>query len=127
MGALSRTWFDLSSYPEGDNTGIAVPVLELEGVHDVLGRLQAGGGVDRPQRRGDLLAIPIGAVADRRPDQVDRTGLHDRLRPDGFYGLWEALEAVTAAEDGVTIVFGAKQTLRDRAACRGCSAERSRS
>src|SRR3954471_11154265 len=61
----------------------------------------AGGGVDRPQRRGDLLAVAVVDVAQRGADQVHDAGLDPRLRERRLDRLGEALQPVDAADQDV--------------------------
>ena len=59
------------------------------------------GGVDRSQRGGDLLAIAVVDVAQRRADEVHDAGLHPGLRERRLDRLGEAFEAVDAADQDV--------------------------
>src|SRR3954447_22640728 len=87
--------------PHLDDPGVTVAPLELEGVHGIGSGFDRGGGVDRSQGRGDGLAVLPAGEAQRRPDEVDHTGLHQRLRPRGLNGVGQALEPVATHDQHV--------------------------
>src|SRR5262249_30428340 len=74
--------------------GEAGPPRVVERLERRLGGVSIGGGVDRLQVAGDLLALAPGHVLEAVPDQMDEAGLDDRLRVDRLDRLGEALEPV---------------------------------
>src|SRR5215210_7866959 len=87
--------------PGVDGRGVAPAPLGVEALELDERGVGVGGGVDRAQRRGDLLAVAVVDVAQRGADEVHDAGLHPRGREDGFDRLGEALEPVDAADQDV--------------------------
>ena len=65
------------------------------------GGASVGGGVDRPQRGGDGLAVVVGDEPHRGPDQVHHTGLDHGVRPGRLDRLREPGQPVAAGDQHV--------------------------
>ena len=76
--------------------------MRVEALQRGPGVVGVGGGVDRPQRGGDLLAVAVGDVAHPGADLVHDARLHPGLGEDGRDRLREPVEAVDAADQHVT-------------------------
>src|SRR5215218_6704906 len=87
--------------PGVDGRRIAPAPLGVEALELNECGVAVGGGVDRAQRCGDLLAVAVVDVAQRGADEVHDAGLYPRLREDRFDRLGEALQAVDAADQHV--------------------------
>ena len=81
--------------------GYFFPSSEASNSASAFRDLLVGGGVDRLERLGDLLAVGVGHEPHRGPDQVDDAGLDHRVRPGRLDRLWQALEAVAADDQHV--------------------------
>ena len=73
----TQALFQVATAAGSGRTAFAPGEVRQGGLGGVDGRCR----VDRPERRGDLLAVLVGHEAHRRPDQVHDTGLHGGMRP----------------------------------------------
>jgi hypothetical protein len=69
--------------PGSGDHGVALAPGLVERGERLVGLVDVRGAVDRLERRGDLLVVAVGDVAQAGADLVDDAGLHPRLREDG--------------------------------------------
>ena len=86
---------------EGRGAGLAVGPGSGQLVEHLAGGVGVRGGVDPPQFAGAALAFLPGEVAQALADEMDDTGLVDRLREDGVDRVGEPGQAVGADEQDV--------------------------
>lgn len=70
------------------------PIAGLEGLQHLQARLGIPSAVDGSQRRHDGFFILVRYKLQGVPDQMNNTGLDDRLGKDGCYGLGKALQPI---------------------------------
>ena len=92
--------------------GSAAPHSLLEALQLGERVVGVGGGVDRPQRGGDLLEVAVVDVAQRRADEVHDAGLHPGLGEGRLDRVGEALQAVDAGDQDVLDAAAACRSLR---------------
>jgi hypothetical protein len=89
-----------------------VPPLGVEAVELGERLIGVGGGVDRPQRGGDLLLVAVVDVAQRGADEMHDAGLHPRPRKGRLDRLRKALQTVDAGDQDV-LNAAAPQVVQD--------------
>ena len=92
--------------PYSYNTGIAISPLFLELLQRLPGCFGVYRGVNTSQARHNGFSVFPAAEAHRGSQQVDDTGLHERLGPCGLDRVRESLQAVTAHDQRVLSGLG---------------------